>query len=300
MSRTSSSTGSGIARRTFVKLAGLGLAGSLLAGTAAAHPKPTRTQSHHYGETVSVGDGTVRTFATTNPAGNLSSIGIHIDGDALTAFENGDFPAHPHHGGFAAFLDLPAEAQDSPFTVMGFDFGPEGHEPATIYDVPHFDIHFHMLPEAQVDAIGPFPHIVDYDIPADQLPPNNVTAAAVGQPRVAIPDMGEHLVDLTAPEIQHLLDPTLEPVPFTHTLIWGAYDPALIGGSGDGVGQINFVEPMVTLEYLQNLDGEAVAPILLPEVFVEAGDYPTEYVMKPDHSGGVYVFIDGFEEVPAA
>jgi hypothetical protein len=77
------STGSGIARRTFVKLPGLGVAGGVLARTAAAHSKPQRTRTLHTdGESVSVGDGTVRTFATTSPAGNLSSLGVLVDGFA--------------------------------------------------------------------------------------------------------------------------------------------------------------------------------------------------------------------------
>jgi hypothetical protein len=70
---------------------------------------------------------------------------------------------------------------------------------------------------------------------------------------------------------------------------------------GDGVGRLHFVEPMITTDFISNdLDEETAVYIATPEAFPVADDYPTEYVMKPDGDGGVYVSIDDFEAFPGS
>lgn len=66
----------------------------------------------------------------------------------------------------------------------------------------------------------------------------------------------------------------------------------------DGVGRLTFVEPMVTQAFLDNLTEELEVDMKVPDECFVADDYPTQYVMKPAHSVGVYVSIDGFEEFP--
>jgi len=71
------------------------------------------------------------------------------------------------------------------------------------------------------------------------------------------------------------------------------YDP-----DGDGVGRLTFVEPMATVGFLDDPDEETEVALKTPEEYFTADDYSTTYVMKPDHSDGVYVSIDGFGEFP--
>jgi hypothetical protein len=71
--------------------------------------------------------------------------------------------------------------------------------------------------------------------------------------------MGNHLVDLTAPEFKGQ--------PFTHTWIYGAYG-----------GRLTFFEPMIAVSFLEQQENVCQA-IKMPEVMPGAGWYPTEYCL---------------------
>ena len=303
-----------VSRRSALKLIGVGGGIVLGTGTVAGSdhhddPKP-HPHEIQWGDAAEYGTGEVKTYTTTNRAGNLSSLGVHVDGDALAAFD--EEAAHFH-------LGIP-EGDTHQFEFVGFDYGPGGHPPAEIYGVPHFDIHFYMMEEAAVEAIGggplgqtplPFLGVADYDIPDDQFP----AGYGYEEVRFIVQAMGEHLLDTTAPEFHG--------EQFTHTYVYGAYDPTIdpehedgmvelpLGPAGEDVavpvygsgstGRLTFIEPMITTEFLRTeLDAEVPVEVSTPEVFYEAGDYPTTYVMKPDGSGGVYVSIDGFEAFPGS
>lgn len=319
-------------RRTVLKTLGASaVGGTVLAGSAAARgrrntpsghgqgggPKPP-THDVHEGDSKAVevdGEtvGRVMAYATTNPAGNLSSLGVHLDAGAFNAFDQGG--AHCTEE-FAAHLHFP-DVDTHQFTFNGFHFNPAGHPPPGIYTVPHFDFHFYFIEEEVVEGItgGPLPPflpfigLADYEIPDEQFPAGYMTE----EHRLIIKEMGEHLLDGTAPEF-HGED-------FTHTNVYGVYDPAIdpsepdrfetlmLGGNevtlpvyeGDGVGRLHFVEPMITTDFISNdLNDELAVDITTPEAFPVADDYPTEYVMKPDGEGGVYVSIDDFETFPSS
>lgn len=247
--------------------------------TVAAHPKP---ENHEvvWGDDLDYLDGDVRTYATTNPSGNLSSLGVYLDPDALETFDQDPLAAH---------LQFPDGLDTHQFTFMGFHYNPMGHPPPDIYTVPHFDFHFYMIAEETVEGIITEP--ATYDIPAPQIPQDYQRIPVVdtdedGEPDTPLveEDMGEHLADPTAPEFQ-------EGGEFTHTMIYGAYDP-----DGDGMGQLTFVEPMVTVEFFEGLDEEMAVDMKTPEVYAVADEYPTLYVLEPGLHGGVFVSIDGFEE----
>lgn len=280
--------GNGIGRRPFLKTVGLGVAGTaLMAGSVAAHPKPTKTHELHWGDSVSVGDGEVSAYATTNPAGKLSSLGVNIDADALAVFDTDETPPHEK---VEAHLAFPSDVDTHQFTFVGFHFNPQGHPPAGIYTVPHFDFHFYMMEEDDVEAIpfGP----ATYSIPTAQMPEDYSRVPVVDLTGDGVPDpivedeMGEHLVDLSSPEFQ----PDGE---FTHTMIYGAYDP-----DGDGVGRLTFVEPMITNAFLDDLTEKLEVEMKVPDEYFTADDYPTQYVVEPSSHGGVYISVDGFEEFP--
>lgn len=265
-------------------LSGGTLLGSLsFSGTSTAHPKP---DNHDlvWGDDIDFLDGEVRTYATTNPQGNLSSLGVYLDADALATFDEDGLDYHLH---------LPEEVDVGEFTFAGFHYNPAGHPPPEIYTVPHFDFHFYTMAEEAVEAIPGGP--ATYDIPEAEIPTDYIRLPAIdsdedGQPDTPAveEDMGEHLGDPTAPEFQ-------EGGEFTHTMIYGAYDQ-----DGDGVGHLTFVEPMVTVEFLSSLEEELVVDMKTPDAYPVAGDYPTEYVMEPGLHGGRYVSVDGFEEFPSS
>lgn len=313
-----------IDRRTFLKTGAVAAGAISVNGTARMKQKPAPLEIHEGdskevsvdGETV----GEVTAFATTNPEDRLSSLGVHIDGGALAAF--GDGGDH-HDGEFAAHLHFPEETEDGAeidthqFTFNGFHYNPVGHPPPEIYTVPHFDFHFYFIEEEVVDGItgGPLPPdfpflgLADYDVPEEQHPPGY----EFEELRLIVKEMGEHLLDGTAPEFNGEA--------FTHTNVYGVYDPSIdpddkddcvelpLGPDGEDIdvqvygsgseGRLHFVEPMVTTDFLRNeLDEEMAVDIATPEVFPVADDYPTEYVMTPDGDGGVYVSIDDFQEFP--
>lgn len=311
-------------RRTVLKTIGSGVVGGTVVGmgTAAGRghggdPKPPN-HDIHWGESADVEVdggvvGEVRAYATTNPAGKLSSLGVHMDGGAFGAFDEGG--GHRDEE-FAAHLHFP-EIDTHQFTFNGFHYNPAGHPPPGVYTVPHFDFHFHFIEEAVVEGItgGPLPEflpfigLADYEVPDEQFPPGYMFESH----RLIVKEMGEHLLDGTAPEFNGGT--------FTHTNVYGVYDPAIdpenpdhfetieLGGQemdvpvyiGDGVGRLHFVEPMITTDFISgDLDEETAVEIATPEAFPVADDYPTEYVMKPDGDGGVYVSMDNFEEFPGS
>ena len=310
-----------IERRTFLQTGAVVAGGILVPNTVGADqhtpdpanpPKPTN-HDVHWGE--SSDRGGVWTYATTDDGGNLSSLGVHIDGETLAGFGDDEVAAHLH------FPEETADGDDvdlHQFTFTGFHYNPAGHPPPEIYTVPHIDFHFYMMAEDDVQNISggplgeaplPFIGLADYDLPEAQLPEGYMFE----EHRFIVKEMGEHLLDATAPEFQDEA--------FTHTYVYGVYDPSIDPGNpdrietlqlqgecvdlpvygSDGEGKIHFVEPMVTTDFLRNdLAEEVAVDVATPEVFAEEDEYPTEYVMKPDGDGGVYVSIDGFEEFPGA
>lgn len=301
-----------IDRRTVLK------SGAMVAGAVpfrrtwmtSRHPD---SQTRHDGESLAVGAGEVTTYATTNPSGRLSSLGVHVDGEAMAAFGDEEVRGHLH---FPTETTEDSEIDLHQFTFMGFHYNPAGHPPPGIYTVPHFDFHFYMLPDEEVERISggplgdaplPFLGLADYEVPDEQFPPGYVHE----QHRFIVEEMGEHLLDGTAPEFQG--------EPFTHTYVYGAHDPAICLGRpdrfetvelqgeevdlpvyvGDGEGQVHFVEPMITTDFVRDeLTEEVTVEVATPDVFAVADDYPTEYVMRPDGDGGVFVSVDGFEAFP--
>lgn len=292
-------------RRTVLKagaMAGATAVGVLATGTASARTESAANLIAHDGESAEFGDGTVKTGATTNSSGELVSLDVHVDGDALTSVD--DDETEPHES-VAAHVPLPSDVNTHQFTFVGLHYNPVGHAPPGIYTVPHFDFHFYMVEESMVESI-PL-GVAAYDIPDEQFPPGY----QLEDPRLIVPEMGEHLLDGTAPEFGD--------GEFTHTYVYGIYDPAIdpenssrveemeLEGEtqevpvfeGDGESRIHFVEPMVTNEFFADLESETRVDVETPEAFPVADRYPTEYVLKPRESG-VSVSIGGFQQFSGA
>lgn len=166
--------------------------------------------------------------------------------------------------------DVPA-----PFEYVGFGWNPQGHTPEGVYDVPHFDIHFYFNGPGTIGGIGPG---VIEELP-DEIIPEGYRLIEGG---AIIPKMGAHMAPIDAPEFNG--------GEWEDTLIWGAAD---IGA--DEEYKLNFIEPMITLDYLEELGGVDSQKIAQPDEYPQDGHYPTTYVRRKLGDGGVVVALADFE-----
>jgi len=157
-----------------------------------------------------------------------------------------------------------------------------GHVPPGVFDLPHFDVHFYVVPQAEVDAITPSD--ADFVAKANNLPTGDFLPPLyiVGKPpgatpaNVAFPGMGVHWQDLLSPEYQRILGRPEAFQPFTKTYVYVTWD-----------GRITAFEPMITREYLLRRINETI-PVRQPAKYVEAGWYPSAYRIEYDDQAREY------------
>lgn len=200
-----------------------------------------------YSKTFPLGKGVVRAWVKENKDGIPVSVGVNLSEKAL---EN--LPEDPA----VYVLELPSNKGQNFYTHVLLDWNPEGHVPPGIYDVPHFDVHFYIIPNEdrlniEADDLAEFANA-----PSSQYIPSLYLKVPGGEP-----GMGAHWVDLLSPEFNGGT--------FTKTFIWGSYD-----------GRFIFWEPMVTLDYLRYLKsnpGSGPVPIRQPASYQQTGYYATHY-----------------------
>lgn len=275
-------------RRSLLQVIGLGAGLSLGSGVAVAQadesgqdttedesdgPEGTGFPPDHltdWGDPVDVGEGEAKTFVTINSADQPLLVGLQFTADALAGLDNDEHEHFP--------LEFPDAIDQTAFEWLGLDWEPHGHGPPRVYDVPHFDIHFYLMPEDEVNEIPAinFPPGEEKDdpytvpLPDDQFPPNHIRDHSV------VPQMGEHLPDVTAP--------AWSGGELTNSFIWGHWE-----------GELNFFEPMLTPAYLENLNEQETREISMPERFPEAGRYPTEYTVRYHEDEDTYtVTLESF------
>lgn len=226
------------------------------------------------GEEVSVHGGKAWTWIKINNEGNPASVGITLNDEALNSVPMSNAkPGHGHghsseNNWFVKFNPQPGV--EIPFNHVYLNWNPNGHEPETIYDKPHFDFHFFWMTPEEVDAIP--------DFEADSLKFKNIPSAEYFPPKYIYPGggvakMGAHWIDVTSEEFHGK--------PFTQTFIFGSYE-----------GKVTFYEPMITHEFLKtNTNFERLIPT--PAKFQSSGWYPT--VMKVvKHDGQTDIILDKF------
>jgi hypothetical protein len=264
------------------------------AGCAALDPNAAATRSQ--GWHVPLGKATATSYAEFDSRGAPTAIGVALPTTALDGLPAGSDNHHctdrGHDGSVAGatqcihtfehVIPLPdsvARRADIPFKWVLFNWNPVGHIPPGIYDVPHFDIHFVMVPIAEIFAIEPGPcgpervRCDQFEIGRKPLPPNYVHADFRDVSAV-VPAMGNHLIDVTGP--------VFNKQPFTHSFIYGVYD-----------GNVIFYEQMVTREYLLGKPN-GCTPIKSPRAVAAAGYYPTLSCMRSNSAGEITVSMEGF------
>ncbi len=229
-----------------------------------------------YGAEVPFGGGTARTYVEYSDDAERRPVelGVAIDAAAMRGVESIDTMV-------MVTLALPPGAP-APYEFVGLEWNPHGHEPPGVYDAPHFDFHFYIVPRATVEAI--LPTASDFAARAnrvpvdDHVPPFYIVAAPPGADvaSTAVPQMGVHWVDARSPELQGMLGNPDEHKPFTKTFIYGSWD-----------GQISFFEPMITRQYLL-ANPDETTPIPTPGRYPVPGWYPAAYRMVHDIDAGEY------------
>ncbi len=225
-----------------------------------ANPNPT-----YNGVAQTIGNGKVASYVKFTGS-TPSSVGIIITKAGLENL--------PHDKPVSLSIAMPTEAiGKTPFTHVYLDFSHAGHEPAGVYTFPHFDIHFMMQPDAERAAIGPYS--AETAAKFDKLPEDGVIPAPYFKLPAGVPLMGAHWLNpATSPEV----------VPggpkFTETLIMGSYD-----------GKWTFIEPMITLDFLQKHPTVSKDIPQGSKVQV-AGYYPKKYSIQHAENGDCNISLE--------
>jgi hypothetical protein len=139
---------------------------------------------------------------------------------------------------------------------------PTGHEPAHVYDVPHFDVHFFTITEDVRHTILPGAAAGTVRPRKANLPPGAFVAPGF------VPMMGMHAVAGAQPEFNH-----------------GTFGITPIVGYWNG--DVAFFEVMFTKAWLlRNIDKEAAFP--QPASVRRHGWYPTRYTVSYDKEKDAY------------
>jgi hypothetical protein len=257
---------------------------------AASASRATEPGVHRqYGTPQKIGNGTVRTYVVLDQknSGAPLEVGVALSEgamDGLPAPVPGTMNMHMF------LLDMPAQ-NPTPYKFVQFDWNPMGHEPAGVYDLPHFDFHFYTVSKDVRASILPsdpqyaqkaasFP-AAEYRAPfyIDAATPAGITPA-----QASVPQMGLHWLDVRSPELQGMAGNPAGFKPFTKTFIYGSWD-----------GQFIFDEPMITRAYIMEkrtaTDAavrDEIVPVPTAQRYSPAGYYPSAYRIAWDAQAKEY------------
>lgn len=258
----------------------------LLAVSGCASMNAEAPGARALGWTIPYGKGTATTYAEFERDGRPKAIGVAWSAGAFDGLPDG---SDMHHCAapdgatgqqpkciptFEHVLPLPdavARRADVPFKWVLLNWNPHGHIPPGVYDVPHFDVHFEMVPIAEIFAIesgtcGPEGVRCDQFAIGKKPVPSNYVPADFRDVDAVVPAMGNHLIDLTGPEFAKQ--------PFTHSFIYGVYD-----------GKVIFYEQMVSRAFLLGKP-DGCTPIKSPRAVAVSGYYPTLTCQRHDARTG--------------
>lgn len=195
-----------------------------------------------------IGQGEAHSFVTVGKNGTPTKIGIKLSESALSALPTTEQE-------YEYNLQLPPEFSVTGYRQIIVDWNPRGHVPTGVYDKPHFDFHFYMIDSGdrhKITAVG------DDLVRAHKAPPEKyMPTGYILPPGTEVPNMGAHAVNPQSDEFtKHS---------FTKTFIYGFYD-----------GQMIFVEPMISKDYLETKPDVHTA-IAVPYKYALKAYYPTSY-----------------------
>lgn len=228
-----------------------------------------RKETMFKGEVKTFQHGKAWTWYEIDASNNPVRMAIAIDDAAMNSLsrEGMEDGAHSHENSLS--LNLPAQANTTPFRHVMLDWNPMGHEPE-FYMKPHFDFHFYETTEAErltIPAYQEAPEKFD-NVPGPDYMPVNYIGIPEG-----VPQMGKHWVDVTSSEFT--------PAGFTQTFIYGTYN-----------GKVTFYEPMITEEFiLSHPSFERAIPT--PAKFQVSGWYPTKMRIAKEN-GATNIILENF------
>jgi hypothetical protein len=231
--------------------------------SAAVKADQSAKENTFYGPQVQMGNGKARSYIRVTHTGLPLELGIEMTDGAFSGL-----PADHDHASFVVPLHQKAQ-QLTPFEHVYLNWNEGGHPPLELFGVPHFDFHFYMTSSAEREAIPAYTPGSLHDV----LPPAPYWPAGFVPTPGGEPMMGKHWVDVVHP---------VTPGNFTQTMIYGSYN-----------GKMTFIEPMITLNYLQSGVNFSM-PFGQPAQVAETGTwYPTVYnIMHAD--GKHYVSLSSF------
>jgi hypothetical protein len=281
--------------------AGLALAFALPASNHAIESGNVNVGSNRlYGTAQRVGNGTVRTYVVLDEKDKSIplEIGVAMSETSLDSLPSAQTMSADKMTASADMnmamsmylLDLPAQ-NPTPYKFVQFDWNPVGHEPAGVYDVPHFDFHFYTVPVEVRNSI--VPSDPQYAAKAARFPASDLrapfyvdaaTPAHASAAAATVPQMGLHWLDVRSPELQTMAGHAESFKPFTKTFIYGSWD-----------GQFIFAEPMITRAYiLSKRDAtdpavrDETIPVSTAPKYAAAGYYPSAYRITYDAQAKEY------------
>jgi uncharacterized protein len=262
------------------------------AGSVATDPIAQR----QFGPATSLGNGTARTYVALDWSGSPLEVGVVMDEGAFESLPAPMKMAQSHGDGMehldshAYDLVMPSR-NPTPYKFVELDWNPGGHEPAGVYDVPHFDFHFYRVDKTVRDGIDPVKlGKDDFLAKSGKLPPkvewtpSYAALSPPGTPIVAVPRMGTHWIDIYTPELQGVFGHPEAFRKFTTTFLHGSWD-----------GQFIFDEPMVTREFIlrrkagaTEAERDSVVQLAQPKRYGNAGYYPGAYRVTYDAASKEY------------
>jgi hypothetical protein len=227
--------------------------------------------------------------ATAATAARNEDHGDH-DGNQTGGQKGGHGASHGHEMSLINLLEMPSK-NPTPYQFVELDWNPGGHEPAGVYDLPHFDFHFWTVSREVRSSIVPTdPRYAQNaaNLPAPEFRApfylDGATAAGAPAGAVAVPLMGLHWLDVRSPELQRLTGHPEAYKPFTTTFLYGSWN-----------GQFVFDEPMITRAYIMaKRDAsdpavrDEIIPVSTPQRSTPAGFYAGAYRIAYDAGAREY------------
>jgi hypothetical protein len=238
---------------------------TLLISIFLSFPDYSFDQTILYGDSITLGNGVVRTFVRVNAEGRREQIGVSMTDGVMN-----NLPDTLIHE-YVLNLPAPVAADDTTFNHLFLTWNPDGHGPPGVNEVPHFDFHFSTVSIAERQAVIPgidpvfYPReFVPRDYKRDNFPPG------------VVPNRGLHWGDSTSMQTNQN---------FTTQFIYTTYK-----------GKRFSWAPGITRAFLLS-NRDTIISIKQPQLYRRAGRYPQNWSITHDPVNHIYnVVLRTFEE----